>query len=156
MLNNNEQNSLQRKPERQKKLRLAPLLLLLGGVVIMGTLLMVAWQVYTTNSQSSSAGRTATQKQGGSGSQDAPFWDNYPAIYWKTLRTQVAQGFHMSEQQMQSAVNVTKDPEDGKHGMLGKPLSDLATAHGISQDQLHTIEVNAVQKAHAILVSQGG
>ncbi|EFH80193.1 hypothetical protein [Ktedonobacter racemifer] len=159
MLNNNEQNSLQRKPERQKKLRLAPLLLLLGGVVIMGTLLMVAWQVYTTNQSPSSTGRGSTQ--GTEGPTHAP-WDDYPEVYWQTLRAQVAQGLHMTEQQIHDNLHSTllanastgSNQTEISSADAAQWMSDLASAHGVSQAQLHTIEVTAVQKAHTILVNQ--
>lgn len=148
---------LQEKPQQQKKLRLTSLLLLSGGIIILGALLIVAWQVYAANNVSSN--KTA---QTGTKDASAP-WDNYPTIYWQTLRTQVAQGLHLSEQQIESRVQsdfpATQTANGAKFNVSAtaatQALSDLARAQGISQQQLHAIEVNAIQKAHAALVTQG-
>src|SRR5882672_10895768 len=128
MLNKDEDkvDLLQKKPQRQKKPRLAPLLLLMGGIVILSTLLVAAWQVYTLNNTSSrtpsnassQAPKTSTQQV--NTSNDAPFWDHYPDVYWQTLRTQAAQGFHMNVQQMKSALLSSGATATQDRGKLGK------------------------------------
>ncbi|EFH82436.1 hypothetical protein [Ktedonobacter racemifer] len=170
MLNEEEQAKegqiaelLQQKPQRQTGWRLMPVLLLLGVTVILGGGLVAVWRVYTTNS----ASPTQTAKKGGpsttsTSSGSAP-WDNYPAVYWQTLRAQFAQGMHMTEQQIQdnfrSTVLATQTPASHGGAEISSPqatewLNDLAQTQGISQDQLHTIEATAVQQAHAALVQQ--
>ncbi|GHO49030.1 hypothetical protein [Ktedonospora formicarum] len=163
MLNKGEQpiELLQQKPpRRQQKLSFAPFLLLIGGTVILGALLVGAWQVYTTNNNVSS--NTERQSTGGKGNsaQDPASWDSYPQVYWQTLRTEVAQGLHMSEQQIQSNfqstfhTNSSSNKQDITAAEVAQWLSNLANAHGVSQKQLHTLEVTAVQKAHTVLVNQ--
>jgi hypothetical protein len=162
MLNKEEQKSdlLQKKPQRQTGWRLMPVLILLGVIVILGGALVAVWRVYTTNSTSP----TQTAKKGGpsTSSGSAP-WDSYPAVYWQTLRAQFAQGMHMTEQQvkdnLQSTYLATQSATAG--GQVGvndtaatQWLNNLAQAQGISQAQLHTIELTAVKQAHAVLVQQ--
>lgn len=174
MLNKDEQGAalLREKPQLQMKRRLTPFLMLAGGIVILGALLVVAWQVYTANQPSSSSRQTCnTCTKGRQVFSSSPPWERYPAIYWQTLRTQVAQGFHMSEQQMKSALqpagqqptgtpaakvitSQTALPVQGSGKIAGQSLSNLARTRGISPDQLHAIEVAAVQQAHTVLVNQ--
>ncbi len=165
MLNKEEQTSelLQKKPQRQTGFRLLPLLILLGVIVILSCALVAAWRVYTTNS----VAPTQTAKKGEPGttstsSGSAP-WDNYPAVYWQTLREQFAQGMHMTEQQvkdnLQSTFLTTQTPTNNEGVEIratdaSKWLSDLAQEQNIPQEQLHTIEATAVQQAHSVLVKQ--
>ncbi|GHO47424.1 hypothetical protein [Ktedonospora formicarum] len=172
MLNNEEQakegkiaNILQQKPQRRADLRLKFFLLLLGVIVILSSGLVVAWRVYTTNSASPSRTQNngSTNKKGSSNSSGEAPWENYPAVYWQTLRAQFAQGLHMTEQQVRdnfhSTVLATQTPAGHGGAEISSPqatkwLNDLAQAQGISQEQLHAIEVAAVQQAHAALVQQ--
>lgn len=162
MLNKDEQQIelLQQKPPRRQKLSFAPFLLLIGGIVILSALLVVSWQVYTTNNNASSnTGRQPTQGKG-TRAQDPASWDSYPQVYWQTLRKEVAQGLQMSEQQIQSNLqstfhaNSSSNKKEITAAEVVQWLSNLASAHGVSQEQLHTIEVTAVQKAHTVLVNQ--
>jgi hypothetical protein len=158
---------IQKKPEQQKKRPLVSVLLLIGGgIVILGALLLAGWQVYTTNNASPST-KSPIQIKGGTGkggtsNGQAP-WENYPDVYWQTLRAQVAQGLHMNQQQiknsLQSTFLATQTPTNNRGVEIhstdaSKWLNDLAQKQGISQNQLHTIEVTAVQQAHAVLVQQ--
>jgi hypothetical protein len=168
MLNKEEQPSelLQTKPQRQTGLRLMPVLILLGGIVILGAVLVAGWRVYTTDSASPGT-RSQTQTGGGTGngstsSSGAPS-DNYPIVYWQTLRAQFAQGLHMTEQQVENNLQASllarqTAPSNGTVGINAAAashwLSGPAQARGISQDQLHTIETTAVQRAYAVLIEQ--
>ncbi|GHO47669.1 hypothetical protein [Ktedonospora formicarum] len=160
MLNKDEHhaNLLQQKPQRQQKLRLAPFLFLLGGMVILSVLLLAGWQVYITNTAPSSTGNISTQ-------HDDPVhkpWDDYPDVYWQTLRAQMAQRLHMSEQQIRDNLHATllaNNSADGNKTNISsadaaKWMKDLASAHGISQEQLHIIELTAVRQAHKTLVDR--
>lgn len=156
-------NLLQEKPQRRQGSRLALLLCLLGGIVILGAGLVVAWhQIHAANNAPVSATPQPGKNQTANNNAVSP-WANYPAVYWQTLRTQMAQGFHMSEQQMKSTLQTSvpptadaaSQPKSNSAPDVGKPLSDLAIAQNITQEQLHTMEVNAVQQAHTVLVSQG-
>lgn len=169
MLNQEEQKSdlLQKKPQRQTGWRLMPVLISLGVIVILAGVLVAVWQIYTTNKAPSSANTPSTQttKKGGpaTGSSGSS-WDNYPTVYWQTLRTQFAQGMHMTEQQvknnLQSTYLATQSATTGGRVEVNDTaatqwLNNLAQTQGISQTQLHTIELTAVKQAHAVLVRQG-
>lgn len=160
---------LQQKPQRQIGLRLKSFLFLLGVIIILGAGLVIVWRVYTTSSASPSRiqNNGSTGKAGSSNSSDEAPWENYPAVYWQTLRAQFAQGLHMTEQQVQDNFrsSVLATQTSVSHGGAGKGyeitspqatkwLNDLAQTQGISQGQLHTIEATAVQQAHAALVQQ--
>lgn len=163
------QQLLRHKPEPRAGLRLAQLVPILGVVIILVALAVVAWQVLSSqlatgrpSQATTQGGGGGSQGKGGSGNAVPP-WAHYPAVYWQTLREQVAQGFHMSVQEMktklQPAVSATATASSGVRDKSlapapGKPLSDLAVQLGITQDQLHTIEVNAVQRAHDVMVQQ--
>ncbi|GHO57841.1 hypothetical protein [Ktedonobacter robiniae] len=164
MLNKDEHHTslLQHKPLRQQKLRLAPFLLLLGGMVILSALLLLGWQVYTTNNASSSTNSNTGQRSAQDDSPTQNPWDEYPDVYWQTLRAQVAQRLHMSEQQIQDNLHATllaNVTADGKKNGISsanaaKWMNDLASAHGISQTQLHTIKITAIREAHKVLVNR--
>lgn len=162
-----QQMDLRRKPERRSGPGLTWVFLALGGVLILAVISIVAWQVFSTQHQPPST--SGASKQGGPGPKKpdsgniTPPWAKYPAIYWQTLRTQIAQDFHMSEQQLRDRlapeVNATatamSNAGKGAQPAPGKPLSDLAVQLGITTDQLHAFEVSAVQKGHDAMVHQG-
>jgi hypothetical protein len=166
---------LRKKPQRDRKKTLwqsgRQFLILLGGLVILGVVLLAVWQMHTTNASpgtggpSSTAGAsTQTAKGGGQSSNGSGSpWDSYPAVYWQTLRTQFAQGMHMTEQQvknnLQSTYLATQSATAGGRVEVNDTaatqwLNNLAQEQGISQTQLHTIELTAVKQAHAVLVQQ--
>ncbi|MBO0790507.1 MAG: hypothetical protein J2P36_06095 [Ktedonobacteraceae bacterium] len=166
MSNQEEQKSdlLQKKPQRQTGRRLMPLLISLGVIVILAGALVAVWRVYATNSASPSTNATPTQTaKGGSSSSRSSPWDNYPPVYWQTLRAQFAQGMHMTQPQIQenlrSTYLATQTPTNSGRVEINETaasqwLSGLAQTQGISQEQLHTIEATAVQQAHSMLVDQ--
>jgi hypothetical protein len=167
MLNKEEQTAelLQKKPQRQTGRRLTLFLVLPGVIIILGVVLAGAWQVYRTHNAPSSTGSPAQTRggtgNGGTSNSQVP-GQNYPDVYWQTLRAQFAQGLHMTEQQVKDnlqAFLTTQTPTNRGTVALSAAtaaqwLSGLAGAEGISQSQMHALEVTAVQHAYAVLVEQ--
>lgn len=173
---NQKASLLQKKPLRSRRKALWrsgwQFSILLGGLVILGVVLLAIWQVHTTSASPGTGGpsgtggvSTQTVKGGGqSGNSSGSPWDSYPTVYWQTLRARFAQGMHMTEQQvknnLQSTYLATQSATTGGRVEVNDTaatqwLSNLAQAQGISQAQLHTIELTAVKQAHAVLVQQG-
>ncbi|HTK06274.1 MAG TPA: hypothetical protein VL485_03820 [Ktedonobacteraceae bacterium] len=158
-------NLLQNRPQRRSRRGPAALLLRLGGVIIVCVIAIVTWQAlaqHTPSPGSSAPGTNVPTKGNDNGNAVPPGW-NDPAIYWQTIRTQVAQGLHLSEAQisaqLQAAgatstatpVSTSKDAAPDP----GAPMANLAAQQGISTDQLRTLELNALQTACHTLVTQG-
>jgi hypothetical protein len=160
MLNKGEpkEELLRTKPERGTTLRPAPFLLLIGGVIILSTLFVVVWQVASTSNGSSNANTgNSPGKQQSTTTDDRAPWDRYPSAYWQTLRAQIAQGLHLSEQQIKDKMQ-TAFPKEGSDKEIGKAIvkwwNDLATTQGLTQQQFQTLKKTAIQQAHAELVRQ--
>lgn len=156
---------LQSRPVSRSK-RGPAILLLLGGVLIIAVGAIVAWQVLfppsaPTSLRTTKTGTPAAQK--GSTSQATPPGWNDPALYWQTIREQVAQGLHLSVAQVTTKLQAagatsTAPPSSGKNGAApdpGTPMTAVAVQQGISTDQLRTIELNALQRACDVMVAQG-
>jgi hypothetical protein len=158
-------NFLQNRPQRRSRRGLAALLLLLGCVIIVGVVAIVAWQAlaqHTPSPSLSAPGTNEPTKGNATGNALPPGW-NDPAIYWQTIRTQVAQGLHLSATQitaqLQAAgVTSTATPASTSKNVApdpGAPMTNLAAQQGISTDQLRTLELNALQTACNTMVTQG-
>ena len=120
--------------------------LLLGGIIIVAGVLLLAWQVLAHQAPSadrSSTGRTSgAPAVGKSGQGDPP-------IYWKTIEEQVAQGLHLTVAQVKAKLQ----PPTGQRDSLG--IAHVAAEQGIAPARLRTIELNAIQKGHDLLVRMG-
>ena len=68
-----------------------------------------------------------------------------PALYYETAREQIAQGLGLSVAQV--AAEVRSHPDRGIFG--------VAEAQGLSPDQLHVLEINALQAAGVRIVASG-
>jgi hypothetical protein len=158
-------NLLQNRPQRRSRRGPATLLLLLGGVIIVGVAI-VAWQAlsqHTPSTSSSAPGTGATAKGNANGNAVPPGW-NDPAIYWQTIKTQVAQGLHLSVAQITAHLQTAGATSTATPASIGQkntapdpgvPMANLAAQQGISTDQLRTLELNALQTACNTLVTQG-
>ncbi len=158
-------NILQSRPQRRSKRGPALLLLLLGGVLIIGVIAIVAWQVllpHLPSTGSSAAGTSTSSRKGDNNSATPPGW-NDPAIYWQTIREQIAQGLHLSVAQVTANLQAagatsTATPSTNKNAASpdpGAPMTAVAAQQGITTEQLRTIELNALQKACDVMVAQG-
>ena len=131
---------------RRARPRLFSLLPILGGILI-GVVLVLALQMFVhpagpTNNNASSASVNAPTVQSGNGGPQSKDNDR-PQYFWDTLKSQVAQGLHLSVDQVKTKL------QSGQH------IQDVANAQGISQDQLHSIEINAIQSADDEMVRRG-
>ncbi len=159
-------NLLQSRPQRRSRRGPATLLLLLGGVIIVSVVAIVAWQAlaqHTPSTRSSAPGTSEPTKGNANGNAVPPGW-NDPVIYWQTIRTQVAQGLHLSAAQIiaqlqaAGATSAATPDSTGKNSTApdpGAPMATLAAQQGISTDQLRTLELNALQTACNTMVTQG-
>jgi hypothetical protein len=68
-----------------------------------------------------------------------------PAAYYQTVEEQIAQGLGLSVAQVKAGIRA--DPGEGLFG--------VATAQGVSPDQLYSIEINAHTVASAQMVANG-
>jgi hypothetical protein len=68
-----------------------------------------------------------------------------PAAYYQAVEEQIAQGLSLSVAQVKAGIHA--DPGEGLFG--------VATAHGVSPDQLYTIEITAHETASAQMVASG-
>lgn len=130
---------LQDKPQRRSGGRLPLLLLILGGVVLLGGARLLIWQIGAHQAPATSSNApaaTATTESGKTGPGDPP-------IYWQTIQEQVAQGLHLTVAEVKTKLQ------------SGEPIGTIAAEQNISTDQLRTIELNAIQKGHDVLVSMG-
>ena len=149
---------LQSRPQRRSRRGLAILLSLLGVVVIASVVTIIAW--HTLSSASRATGSVvSTSRKGNNNSAVPPGW-NDPATYWDPIRTQVAQGLHLSVAQVtaklqaampQSTVTSNKSSAPSP----GAAMTEVAAQQGLSTDQLRTLELNALQKGCNAMVAQG-
>src|SRR5258707_9091675 len=153
---------LQSRPQRRSRRGLAFLLSLLGGVVIVGVVAIIAWQALSSpGSNTTGTGAVTTPKGNNTtGSTVPPGW-NDPAVYWDPIKTTVAQGLHLSVAQVTTklqAAQGTSTPTSSNKGNPPDPrapMTVLAVQQGLSSDQLHTLELNALQKGCDAMVAQG-
>ena len=156
---------LEGKPELRSRRSVAHLLLLLGGMIIIGVIAIVAWQALSQHAASTgtnAAGTSTSSRKGDNNSATPPGW-NDPAIYWGTIRTQVAQGLHLSVAQVTAKLRAatpssTSTPTSTSKGSApdpGAPMTAVAAQQGISTDQLRTLELNALHKGCDAMVAQG-
>jgi flagellar basal body-associated protein FliL len=156
---------LEGKPQRRSRRSVVSLLLLLGGVIIIGVVVIVAWQVLSQHAASTGANAagTSTSSRKGDNNSTTPHGWNDPALYWQTIRAQVAQGLHLSVAQITVKLHAagatsTVTPSANNKGNSpdpGAPMTAVAAQQGITTDQLRAIELNALQKACDVMVAQG-
>lgn len=156
---------LEGKPQRRSRRSIASLLLLLGGVIIIGVVAIVAWQALSQHAASTGAstgGTSTSSRKGDNNSATPPGW-NDPVIYWGTIRTQVAQGLHLSVAQVTAKLRAATPPSTptptstnkGSAPDPGAPMTAVAVQQGISTDQLRTLELHALQKGCDAMVAHG-
>src|SRR5437588_8304327 len=138
----NSQPRLQNKPNRRSGWRagrkLSSLLLLVGGVIIVGGGILLAGLLFSHSPASGSRGSApATQvKQPSSAC-------NGSRLPWDTVASETASGLHLTVAQVKAQVHA------------GKTIVQVAASQRISPEQLHTIEMHALQVANASWVRLG-
>lgn len=124
-------------------------LLAFAGVVLVGLALL--WQFHSwqaaPNGGTAVTGTTTT----GTVSTSAGVKEGQPdpPIYWQTIEETIAQGLHLAVAQVKADLQ----PPPGQRDSLG--IAHVASEQGFSEAQLRTIEINAIQKGHDLLVRMG-
>ena len=129
------------------------IMLAFAGCVVVGLLLFFGVRLLVQQSQnntsppSSQSGQSGVvRQQPGQQSQGTPpagKRQGYSPTFMTTVRQHIAQGLHLTVNQITSQM------------AAGKQITDVASAQGISSSQLHTIELNAYQAAFQQAVQNG-
>jgi len=153
------QQRLQNRPQRRSRGHVSLLLLALGVIVMLGDAGMLTWQITVHQAPSptpATAGSPGVQQTKAVLQSQQPELPPGPQgdqpVYWQTIQEQVAQGLHLSAVQIQAEL---QPPVSNTKGGTPPNIGNVALEQGISLDQLHTIEINALQQAFNKLVSQG-
>ena len=134
--------ALQEKPQRHRGWsRSASLMVMLGGVILLSGGGVLIWQV--TTHPTSAPAQSTTVSGGPIKVEPTQAAGCGPRLPWDFLVQQAANGLHLTVAQIKTQVHA------------GKTIQEIAAAQGISQDQLHTIEVQALQAAYTKFVSMG-
>jgi hypothetical protein len=135
-------SALQEKPQRSRGWsRSALLIVILGSAILLGGGGVLAWQV--TALTSSAPAQSTTASRGPIKAEPTQAAGCGPRLPWDFLVQQAANGLHLTVAQIKTQV------------LTGKTLQDIAVAQGISQNQLHTIEVQALRASYNKFVSMG-
>lgn len=119
--------------------------LLGGGVLVGGVILLLVWQGFvprTPTAQGSAGSATSTAGAPKAGQGDPP-------IYWQTIEQQIARGLHLTVAQVKERLQPPPGQRDGPS------IAVIAQEQGIPEAQWRTIEINAIQKGHNLLVTMG-
>lgn len=139
---NEESSLLQEKPQRRRRWnRYSLLVVLLGCVILLGGGGILIWHLTTPATSTFSDANTASSGPIKAEPTQAPGCG--PRLPWDFLTQQAANGLHLTVTQIKTQV------------LAGKKIQDIAAAQGITQDQLHTIEVHALRAAYDKYVSMG-
>lgn len=137
-----ESRALQEKPQRSRGWsRSALLVVILGCVILLGGGSVLIWQV--TAHTTSAPAQSTIASSGPIKAEPTQAAGCGPRLPWDFLVQQAANGLHLTVAQIKTQV------------LAGKTIQDIAAAQGISQNQLHTIEVQALRAAYNKFVSMG-
>ncbi|HEX6483581.1 MAG TPA: hypothetical protein VF043_32445 [Ktedonobacteraceae bacterium] len=134
--------ALQEKPQRHRGWsRSALLMVMLGCVILLGGGGILIWQV--TAHTTPVPAQSTTASSGPIKAEPTQAAGCGPRLPWDFLVQQAASGLHLTVAQIKTQV------------LAGKTIQGIAAAQGISQNQLHTIEVQALRAAYDKFVSMG-
>jgi hypothetical protein len=129
------------------------IMLAFAGCVVVGLLIFFGIRLFTQQAgtgnaatgrpPASNTGGAVVQQGGGQATPPAGKGSGYPANFLNTVKQHIAQGLHLTVDQVTSEVS------------SGKQIADVAAAQGISRSQLHTIELNAYQTAFNQAIQKG-
>lgn len=118
----------------------------LAGVLLISLVLL--WQFHPWQAPASrDVITTGTPKVGSP--TDGKAGQPDPPVYWQTIEATIAQGLHLTVAQVKADLQ----PPPGQRDSLG--IAHVASEQGVSEAQLRTIELEAIQKGHNLLVSMG-
>jgi uncharacterized protein (DUF433 family) len=133
------QTSFQQRPQRCRGWHRSTLLILvLGGIIILGGGGVLAWQLL---SHSTPAGTSGAPK--GSAGGGLPPGCTGARIPVDTVQQETANGLHLTVDQVTTQVQA------------GKTVAQIATARGITPEQLRALEIHALQVANARWLQMG-
>ncbi|BCL78568.1 hypothetical protein ccbrp13_10330 [Ktedonobacteria bacterium brp13] len=131
---NAEHSRLAERPERKSRRRVAALLFLFCGcLVILGGGGVLIWQL--TSHTSTPAVYSSTPGSSGSSAKQ-PVGCTSAREPVDVIQQQTAQGLHLTVAQIQARV------------LASKTIAQLATEQGLTETQLHNVEVQALQYAN--------
>jgi hypothetical protein len=129
------------------------ILLACAGCIVVGVLLFFGIRLLGQQSQNSPSSTNPGGQSGvviqqpGSGGGTPPAnkgsGGGYSATFLATVKQHIAQGLRLTADRVSTEVQ------------SGKQITDVAAEQGISNDQLHTIEINAYQAAFDQAVQDG-
>jgi hypothetical protein len=132
------------RPERGHRRKLPRLMLVLtsgGSLLLLGAILLVVWQVVAPQPTSGGNG-TGSPGTGAGATKITQPEQEYPALYWQTIREQVAAGLHLTVDQLKA--KLTTPTEQGPKGPTAPDISEVAMQQGIDAEHLRAIEIAAV------------
>src|SRR5579859_4517638 len=124
-------NSIRQPASRRPRSRWA-IPALLGALLLAAILALVAWRMAAASADSTQYHRPRPPV-------------SLPALYYDTAKAQIALGFHLTVAQV--AAEIRAHPGQGIFG--------VAENQGITPDQLHALELGALQAAGARMVATG-
>ncbi len=116
------------KPQRRSSKSLSVIFLLLGGLIVLGGGGLLAWQLLPHQGASNGNANPTVAK--GKATALDPCRSRLPV---DKLRQGVADGLHLSVDQVKDEVHV------------GKKIQDIAAERGVSQKQLYALEIRSYQ-----------
>ncbi|HEY1353977.1 MAG TPA: hypothetical protein VGF67_30570 [Ktedonobacteraceae bacterium] len=123
-------------------------------LIVLASLLL--WQVRpgqaATGNSNTTAAATSTAVAGSTADANAKGngqGQGDPPIYWQTVEQNIAQGLHLSVAQVKTRLQ----PSAGQRDSMG--IGHVAQEQHIPEAQLRTIEIDAIQKGHDLLVRMG-
>jgi len=128
-----EVTHLKSRPGRRSRKRLLPLLLLLLGVVILAGGGIGLVSLLNSHQQTASATPTSASK---AGQQSLPQACTPARIPLNVVAQEAASGLHLTVDQVKGQVHA------------GKTFAQIATARGITAQQLHALEFHVLQQAN--------
>nr|MBA2677652.1 hypothetical protein [Ktedonobacteraceae bacterium] len=127
----------------QKKRAVSPKLVIVGAVVLVLLILGIAGFVLLPKLTAPASDQKAASTPAASTPAARNVYAPYLAQYRGTIRSQIAQGLHLSDTQLEDQLG------------SGKTLSSIATDQKISNSQLQTLVTNAFQNGFQPAVSGG-
>lgn len=129
---------LQKKPQRRAGTHRLAILLVLGGIVLLGGGLVLAWHLLAAQPARSSTNSSIRVQ-----SKQQPAGCTGARIPVDTALQAAADGLHLSVAQVKTQIDA------------GKTIAQVAAAQGITLQQLHSIELNALQTANNRWLTMG-
>ena len=137
---------------RQASLR--SIVLTVVSMIIIGSAAFFAFQYFSHTNTGTNGNTTGGSNPSGTPTPTLPAikrsQPDLPTSFYTLLKSQVAQGLHLSVAQISARLQAPVNPPSPPPG-----IANIATQQGISAAQLHTIEVNAYITAYNAMAKDG-